>query len=186
MLRQIRPGGVKQRFWRFFVHAYLDFWNENKKFCNILFCALICRRGLPSFSTIDKTMKMLGAKEFGVVFRTFFFFLKEFLKKNQIDQRMKFRRTNKVGKFEVKKVKSKGAVRKMSFVSRSLHAPLSISFLFSLLCLGEGVSLDGKQAWRASTLTKVEIICQLRERVESWTSLLQTKVNRFISLLRTI
>ena len=37
---------------------------------------------------------------------------------------MKFRRINKVGKFEVKKVNSKRAVSKMSFVSRSLHAPL--------------------------------------------------------------
>ena len=29
-------------------------------------------------------MKMLGAKAFWVVFRIFFFFLKEFFKKNQI------------------------------------------------------------------------------------------------------
>ena len=36
-----------------------------------------------------------------------------------------YRRTNKFGKFEVKKVKNKGAVSKMSFVSRSLHAPLN-------------------------------------------------------------
>ena len=33
---------------------------------------------------IDKTIKMLGAKAFWVVFRILFFFLKEFLKKNQI------------------------------------------------------------------------------------------------------
>ena len=56
---------------------------------------------------------------------------------------MKFRRTNKVGKFEVKKVKIKGAVSKlkMSFVLRSVHAPfkqvpcsliLSLSLSFSL------------------------------------------------------
>ena len=45
----------------------------------------MCRSGVPSFSTIDKTMKMLGAKAFLVVFRIFFFFLKEFFKKNQID-----------------------------------------------------------------------------------------------------
>ena len=31
-------------------------------------------------------MKMLGAKAFWVVFRIFFFFLKEFLKKNQIKE----------------------------------------------------------------------------------------------------
>ena len=55
-------------------------------------------------------MKMLGAKAFLVVFRIFFFFLKEFKKK--LDQRMKFRKTNKVGKSEVKKVKNKGAVSK--------------------------------------------------------------------------
>ena len=54
-------------------------------------------------------MKMLGAKAFWVVFRILFFFLKEFFKKEP-DQRMKFRKTNKVGKFEVKKVKDKGAV----------------------------------------------------------------------------
>ena len=56
-------------------------------------------------------MKMLGAKAFWVVFQIFFFFLKEFFTKEP-DQRMKFRRTIKVGKFEVKKVKNKGAVSK--------------------------------------------------------------------------
>ena len=55
-------------------------------------------------------MKMLGAKAFWVV-------------KKEPDQRMKFRRTNKVGKFEVTKVKKKGAVSKNVVVSRSLHAP---------------------------------------------------------------
>ena len=55
-------------------------------------------------------MKMQGAKAFWVVFRIFFFFLKGFLK--EPNQRRKFRRTNKVGKFEVKKVKNKGAVSK--------------------------------------------------------------------------
>ena len=40
---------------------------------------------------------------------------------------MKFRRTNKVGKFEVKKVKVRERWAKMSFVSRSLHAPLNLS-----------------------------------------------------------
>ena len=33
---------------------------------------------------IDQTMKMLGAKAFWEVFRIFFFFLKEFIKKNHI------------------------------------------------------------------------------------------------------
>ena len=56
-------------------------------------------------------MKMLGAKAFWVVFLIFFFFLKEFFKKEP-HQRMKFRRTNKFGKFEVTKVKNKGAVSK--------------------------------------------------------------------------
>ena len=42
---------------------------------------------------------------------------------------MKFRKTNKVGKFEVKKVKNKGAVSKMSFLSRSVHAPLKLQFV---------------------------------------------------------
>ena len=56
-------------------------------------------------------MKMLGAEAFWEVFRIFFFFLKEFFK-NEPYQRIKFRRTNKVGKFEVKKVKNKGAVSK--------------------------------------------------------------------------
>ena len=39
---------------------------------------------------------------------------------------MKFRKTNKVRKFEVKKAKNKGPEQwaKMSFVSRSVHAPL--------------------------------------------------------------
>ena len=54
-------------------------------------------------------MKMLGAKAFWVVFRIFFFFLKEILKP---DQRMKFRKTSKVGKFEVMKVRNKGAMSK--------------------------------------------------------------------------
>ena len=56
-------------------------------------------------------MKMIGAKAFWVVFWIFFFFLKEFLKKEP-DQAMKYRKTNKVGKFEVKKVKKKGALSK--------------------------------------------------------------------------
>ena len=56
-------------------------------------------------------MKMLGAKAFWVVFRILFFFLKKFFKKEP-NQRMKFKKTNKVGKFEVNKVRNKGAVSK--------------------------------------------------------------------------
>ena len=56
-------------------------------------------------------MKMLGAKAFWAVFRILFFFLNEFKKKGP-DQGMKFRRTNKVGKFEVKKVISKSSEQK--------------------------------------------------------------------------
>ena len=40
------------------------------------------------------------------------FLFPEGILKKEPDQRMKFRRTNKVGKFEVKKVKIKGAVSK--------------------------------------------------------------------------
>ena len=82
MLHQSQLGRVKHRFWRFFAHI-----STSKNFCNNLFCAWVCRSGVPSFSTIDKTMKMLGAKAFGVVFQIFFFFLKEFLKNNQIKGR---------------------------------------------------------------------------------------------------
>ena len=55
---------------------------ENKyrtKICDFT----VCRSGVPNFSTIDKTMKMLGAKAIWVVFRMFFFFLKEFFKKTR-------------------------------------------------------------------------------------------------------
>ena len=65
---------------------------------------------------------MLGAKAFWVVFRIFFFFLKEF--KKEPDKRMKFRRTNKVGKFGVKKVINKKAVNKNFVrVAISPHSP---------------------------------------------------------------
>ena len=40
------------------------------------------------------------------------FLFPERIKKKEPNQRMKFRKTNKVGKFEVKKVKNKGAVGK--------------------------------------------------------------------------
>ena len=56
-------------------------------------------------------MKMLGAKAFWVVFSDIFHFPEGIFTKEP-DQRMKYRRTNKVGKFEVKKVKNKGAVSK--------------------------------------------------------------------------
>ena len=56
-------------------------------------------------------MKMLGAKAFWAVWGIFFIFLKDFFKKEP-DQAMRFGRTNKVGKFEVKEVKNKGAVSK--------------------------------------------------------------------------
>ena len=82
MLRQSRPGRLKQRFWRFFVHISTS--RAKLKICNNVFYAWMCRSGVPSFSTIDQTMKMLGAKAFWEVFRIFFFFLKEFLKKNHI------------------------------------------------------------------------------------------------------
>ena len=59
----------------------------------------VCRSGVPSSSTIDKTMKMLGAKAFWVVFQ------KRTRSKDEVQK-------DKVGKFEVKKVKNKGAVSK--------------------------------------------------------------------------
>ena len=40
------------------------------------------------------------------------FLFSEGIFKKEPDQRMKFRKTNKVGKFEVKKVRNKGAVSK--------------------------------------------------------------------------
>ena len=46
---------------------------------------------------------------------------------------MKFRRTDKVGKFEVKIVKIREQWAKMSFVSRSLHAPLK--FCWTVKCV---------------------------------------------------
>ena len=59
------------------------------------------------------------------------FLFPEGIFKKEPDQRMKFRRTNKVGKFEVKKVKNKGA--KMPFVSRFLHGPLKLVDFFACL-----------------------------------------------------
>ena len=56
-------------------------------------------------------MKMLGAKAFWGSFLVIFLFPEGIFKKEP-HPRMKFRRTNKVGKFEVKKVKYKGAVNK--------------------------------------------------------------------------
>ena len=63
------------------------------------------------FSTMDKTKRMLGALAFGRFFGYFSFSWRNLLKKEPT-QRMRFRRTNKVGNFEVKKVKSKGTVNK--------------------------------------------------------------------------
>ena len=54
-------------------------------------------------------MKMLRAKVFGVVFRIFFLFLKGFLKRSRSKDEVQ---KDKVGKFEGKKVKTKGAVSK--------------------------------------------------------------------------
>ena len=67
-------------------------------------------------------------------FSDIFLFLKEFLKKEP-DQRIQLRKTNKVGKFEVKKVKNKGAVSKnvvrVAPLNRSLGylSTLTLSFL---------------------------------------------------------
>ena len=88
-----------------------------------MFCAWVCRSGVPSFSTIDKTMKMLGAKAFWVVFRKFFIFPKEFLQKNQIKGWSSEGQT-KLENLKSKKWKIREQWAKMSFVSRSLHAPL--------------------------------------------------------------
>ena len=81
MLHQSRPGRVKQRFWRFFVHISTS--RAKLKLCNNVFCAWVCRSGVPSSSTIDKTMKMLGAKAFSVVFRIFFFLLNDFAERTR-------------------------------------------------------------------------------------------------------
>ena len=86
MLLQSRPGRVKQRLGKFFVHISTS--RAKLKFCNKAFCAWVCRSSVPSFSTIDETIKMLGAEAFWVVLRIYFFFLNEFLQKNQ---RMNFR-----------------------------------------------------------------------------------------------
>ena len=71
-------------------------------------------------------MKMLGAKAFWVVFR---FLFPEGNFKKEPDQGMKFRKTNKVGKFEVKKVKNKGAVGKnvvrVAITARSAYVQCS-------------------------------------------------------------
>ena len=108
MLRQSRPGRVKQRFWRFFVHISTS--GAKLKICNNVFCAWMCRSGVPSFSTIDQTMKMLGAKAFWEVFRIFFFFWRNFFKwtisKDEVQK------DKQSWKFEVKIVKNKGAVSK--------------------------------------------------------------------------
>ena len=78
-------------------------------------------------------MTMLGAKAFWAVFRIFFLFPEGIFKKEP-DQMMKFRRTNKVGYFEVKKVKNKGVVRKKCRSCRDLSTlPLNFGFFFQAL-----------------------------------------------------
>ena len=92
----------------------------------------MCRSGVPSFSTIDQTMKMLGAKAFWEVFRIFFIFLKEFFEKNHIKGWSSEGQT-KLENFKSRKWKIREQWAKMSFVSRSLHAPLKGSVERSLL-----------------------------------------------------
>ena len=57
-------------------------------------------------------MKMVGAIKGVFVGFSHIFLFPEDIFENEPHQTMKFRRTNKVGKFEVKKVKNKGAVSK--------------------------------------------------------------------------
>ena len=59
------------------------------------------------------------------------FLFPEGIFKNEPDQRMKFRKTNKVGKFKVKKVKNKGAVSKN--VVRVTSAALACSSVSAAL-----------------------------------------------------
>ena len=68
-------------------------------------------------------MKMLGAKAFWVVFRIFFIRSKEFLQKNQIKGWSSEGQT-KSENLKSRKWKIREQWAKMSFVSRSLHAPL--------------------------------------------------------------
>ena len=76
-------------------------------------------------------MKMLGAKAFWAVFRICFFYLQDFFKKVS-DERMKFRWINKVGKFEVKKVKNKAAVGKKCRSGHDLST-LPLASFFSIV-----------------------------------------------------
>ena len=54
------------------------------------------------------------------------FLFSEGIFKNEPDQRIKFRKSNKGGKFVVKKVKNKGAVSKNVVRVTSLQAPLKV------------------------------------------------------------
>ena len=83
MLCQSRPDRVKQRFWRFFVHISTSRAKLKKSVSLTTYFALGYAEAVYQVSA-RLTMKMLGAKAFWVVFRIFFFYLKEFLKKNQI------------------------------------------------------------------------------------------------------
>ena len=91
---------------------------------------------------------------------------------------MKFRRTNKVGKFEVKKVKNKGAVNKNVVRSRSLHAPLDLFYIehsgssckggptfylnFFSVFIYFTLALDVPEIWRCAGIKSVyESVCKL-------------------------
>ena len=85
-------------------------------------------------------MKMLGAiRRFGWFFGYFSF--SEGIFKKEPDQRIQFRKTNKVGKFEVKKVKKKGSCEQKCRSCRDLstlplkvqcHATWCFILIFSL------------------------------------------------------
>ena len=98
------------------------------------------RGGVPSFSTINKTMKIHRSLVVLDGLADIFFLLKEFLKRTksmmklrmQINHKvqsrksmMKFRRTKKVGKFVVQKAKNKGAVS--NIVGRVAISPRVVS-----------------------------------------------------------
>ena len=74
-------------------------------------------------------MKMLGAKANGWFSEIFLF--PEGIFTREPDQRMKFRRSNKVGKFEVKKAKNKGVVSKnVVRVAITPHSPIKHPHVF--------------------------------------------------------
>ena len=83
---------VKANFHKFAQFTKLTKISQVRKFVvlqyemlpNQLFGAWVCKRGVPSFSTVDKTMKTLGAKAFLEVYQVFFIFLKNFFQNNDI------------------------------------------------------------------------------------------------------